>query len=64
MQSNAKQGNFVPIDSCLSMSLLCPKEKLFTLVEAEENKFIEEQVPKFDDGKLVDRKDVLVKINV
>ena len=43
------------------MSLLCPKEKLFTLVETEEDKFIEEQI----DEELIDSKMFLfMKINV
>ena len=62
---DAKQGNFVPSDSvyfhCKEFGhviSLCQKQKLFTLIE-EENKFIKEQVPKFDDRELVDSKNVL-----
>ena len=58
VQSDIKQGNFVPIYSCSHykeighVTFLCPKEKLFTLIE-EEDKFIEKQIPKFDDRELV-----------
>ena len=40
----------------LLFTSMCAKEKLFTLVEIGEDKFIEEQIPKFDDEELVDSK--------
>ena len=63
VQSEVKQGNFVPTDRvCLNcqefghITSLCPKEKLFTLVEANEDKLIDKKIPKFDDRKLVNNK--------
>ena len=47
VQSDLKQGNFVSIDSC------------FNLIE-KENKMIEELISKFDDGELVDNKDLFI----
>ena len=46
MQSNIKQDNFVSIDSCSN------------LIE-EEDKLIEEPIPKFDDEELVDNKNLI-----
>ena len=64
VQSEIKQGNFVPIDRvCLNcqefghITFLCPKEKLFTLVEADEDKFVDKKIPKFDDRELVNNKE-------
>ena len=36
---------------------MCPKERLLILVE-KEDKFIEKSILNFDDGELVDNKDV------
>ena len=47
MQSNVKQGNFMLIDSYSN------------LIEEEEDKLIEELIPKFDDGELVDNKNII-----
>ena len=64
VKSEVKQVNFVPIDYvCLNcqefghITFLCPKEKLFTLVEANEDKFVDKKIPKFDDRELVNNKE-------